>query len=92
MPDRFSDGDTKNDRVVGMRDQSLNRDCVYSRHSGDLKGIENHLNYLKSLGVTALWLNPVIENDMSDRTEHEYAFINHYKIDSRLVAKMPTTN
>jgi glycosidase len=84
MPDRFSNGDTTNDRIPGMRDQSLNRDSVYDRHGGDLKGIENHLNYLKSLGVTTLWLNPVIVNDMPYRTEHGYAFTNHYKIDPRI--------
>ena len=84
MPDRFSNGDTTNDRIPGMRDQSLNRDSVYARHGGDLKGIENHLDYLKSLGVTTLWLNPVIENDMPNRTEHGYAFTNHYKIDPRI--------
>jgi len=84
MPDRFSNGDITNDRIAGMRDQSLNRDSVYARHGGDLKGIENHLDYLQSLGVTALWLNPVIENDMPERTEHGYAFTNHYKIDPRI--------
>lgn len=84
MPDRFSNGDTTNDRVVGMRDQTLNRDSIYYRHGGDLKGIQNHLDYLQNLGVTSLWLNPVIENDMPNRTEHGYAFTNHYKIDPRL--------
>lgn len=84
MPDRFSNGDTTNDRIPGMRDQSLNRDSVYARHGGDLKGIENHLDYLKTLGVTTIWLNPVIENDMPNRTEHGYAFTNHYKIDPRI--------
>ena len=84
MPDRFSNGDTSNDRVAGMRDQSLNRDTVFNRHGGDLQGITNHLNYLQSLGVTALWLNPVIENDMPDRTEHGYAFTDHYTIDPRI--------
>ncbi len=84
MPDRFSNGDESNDRVAGMRDQTLNRDTVFNRHGGDLKGIQNHLNYLQSLGVTTLWLNPVIENDMANRTEHGYAFTNHYKVDPRL--------
>lgn len=84
MPDRFSNGDTTNDRVAGMRDQSLNRDTVFMRHGGDLKGVENHLSYLETLGVTVIWLNPVIENDMPDRTEHGYAFTNHYKVDPRL--------
>lgn len=84
MPDRFSNGDKSNDRVPGMLDQTLNRDTVFNRHGGDLKGIQNHLNYLSDLGVTALWLNPVIENDMPDRTEHGYAFTNHYKIERRI--------
>lgn len=84
MPDRFSNGDPANDRIEGMRDQSLNRDTVFQRHGGDLKGVQNHLQYLQSLGVTAIWLNPVIENDMPERTEHGYAFTDHYKIDPRL--------
>ncbi|MBO9620172.1 MAG: glycoside hydrolase family 13 protein [Niabella sp.] len=84
MPDRFSNGDPSNDRIPGMRDQSLNRDSVFERHGGDLKGVQNHLDYLKDLGITAIWLNPVIENDMPDRTEHGYAFTNHYKIDPRI--------
>lgn len=84
MPDRFSNGDPSNDKVAGMRDQTLNRDTVFNRHGGDLRGIQNHLDYLNDLGVTALWLNPVLENDMPNRTEHGYAFTNHYAIDKRL--------
>lgn len=84
MPDRFSDGDTTNDHVAGMRDQSLSRNEIYDRHGGDMQGIINHLDYLQSLGVTALWMTPVIENDEPNRTEHGYSFTNHYKIDARL--------
>lgn len=84
MPDRFSNGDPSNDRIPGMRDQTLNRDTVFNRHGGDLLGIQNHLDYLSDLGVTTLWLNPVLENDMPERTEHGYAFTNHYVIDKRL--------
>jgi len=84
MPDRFSNGDPSNDKVPGMRDQSLNRDTIFNRHGGDLKGVRDHLDYLQGLGVTTIWLNPVLENDMPDRTEHGYAFTDHYKIDPRL--------
>jgi neopullulanase len=84
MPDRFSNGDESNDRVPGMRDQSLNRDTIFERHGGDLKGVQNKLPYLQDLGVTTIWLNPVIENDMPNRTEHGYAFTNHYKVDRRI--------
>jgi glycosidase len=84
MPDRFSNGDPSNDRIAGMRDQSLNRDSIFLRHGGDLQGVINHLDYLKDLGVTTVWMTPVIENDMPHRTEHGYAFTNHYKIDPRI--------
>lgn len=84
MPDRFSNGDPSNDRIAGMKDQSLNREKIFDRHGGDLKGIENHLDYLQDLGVTALWLNPVLQNDMPERTEHGYAATDHYTIEPRL--------
>ena len=84
MPDRFSNGDTTNDRIAGMRDQSLDRSDFFARHGGDLQGVINHLDYLKELGVTAVWMTPVIENDMPNRTEHGYAFTNHYKIEPRI--------
>ena len=83
MPDRFSNGDPSNDRIPGMLDQSLNRDSIFYRHGGDLEGIINHLDYLQSLGVTTLWLTPVLENNMPDRTEHGYAITNHYRVEPR---------
>ncbi|HTR30965.1 MAG TPA: alpha-amylase family glycosyl hydrolase [Puia sp.] len=84
MPDRWSNGDPSNDRVPGLKDQSLNRDSIFLRHGGDMQGIINHLDYLQSLGVTTLWMTPVILNDMPNRTEHGYAFTDHYTIDPRL--------
>lgn len=84
MPDRFSNGNTANDRIGGMKDQSLDRSDFFARHGGDLQGVIDHLDYLKDLGVTTVWMTPVIENDMPNRTEHGYAFTNHYRIDPRL--------
>lgn len=83
MPDRFSNGDVSNDRIAGLKDQSLNRDSIYHRHGGDLKGVLNHLDYLEKLGATTLWMTPVIENDMPNRTEHGYSFTDHYAIEKR---------
>jgi glycosidase len=83
MPDRFSNGDPSNDRVIGMKDQTLNRDSIYHRHGGDLQGIIDHLDYIQGLGATALWVTPVYVNDMPNRTEHGYAFTDHYKIEPR---------
>ena len=83
MPDRFSNGDPSNDRVAGLKDQSLDRDSIFLRHGGDLKGVTNHLDYLQKLGTTTLWMTPVVENDMPDRTEHGYAATNNYAIEKR---------
>ena len=83
MPDRFSNGDQTNDKIAGLRDQTLNRDSMFHRHGGDLQGVINHLDYLQDLGVTAVWMTPVFENNMPDRTEHGYAITNHYKIEPR---------
>ena len=84
MPDRFSNGDYSNDKIAGLKDQSLNRDSMYHRHGGDLQGVTNKLDYLKDLGVTTVWMTPVLLNDMPDRTEHGYAITNHYLVDERI--------
>lgn len=83
FPDRFSNGDVKNDRIEGMHDQSLNRDSMFHRHGGDLAGIEKHVDYLSDLGVTALWINPVVENNQPLESYHGYAATDCYKVDPR---------
>ncbi len=81
FPDRFVNGDTSNDTVFNSRDEfefgSLN-----GRHGGDIAGISSKLDYLIDLGVTALWMTPMLENDMY-MSYHGYAATNLYKIDPR---------
>jgi len=84
MPDRFANGDKTNDVVAGMNETICNRDSMFCRHGGDLQGIINKLDYLKDLGVTALWLNPVLENNQPFASYHGYAVTDHYKVDPRL--------
>jgi neopullulanase len=84
IPDRFSNGDESNDKIAGLRDQLFSRDSMYYRHGGDLQGVINHLDYLKELGITTLWMTPVLLNDMPNRTEHGYAITDHYKVDERI--------
>ncbi|RQP14762.1 MAG: alpha-amylase [Chryseobacterium sp.] len=83
MPDRFANGDYKNDVVRSMRENTINRDSMYYRHGGDLQGIINKLPYLKDLGVTAIWNTPEVENDMDNASYHGYAATDLYKIDPR---------
>ncbi len=83
MPDRFSNGDPSNDSFSNMRETGINRDSMFARHGGDIQGVMNHLDYLKDLGVTAIWLTPAIENDEPHASYHGYAVTDHYKIDPR---------
>ena len=83
MPDRFSDGDTTNDSFPDMHQKGIDRRKMYFRHGGDLKGIDNHLDYLQDLGVSALWLTPVQEDDQDYESYHGYAITDWYKIDRR---------
>jgi maltose alpha-D-glucosyltransferase/alpha-amylase len=47
---------------------------------GDLPGITSKLDYLQSLGVNAIWLNPVFESGWFDGG---YDVIDYYKVDPR---------
>ncbi len=62
MPDRFANGDQKNDQPFGTPPAANDRKNPRGFHGGDLRGIINHLSYMKDLGVTALWLTPWYDN------------------------------
>lgn len=84
MPDRFADGNPDNNEVDGLRNPvSVDRSNPSGRHGGDLKGIMEHLDYIQQLGVTAIWLTPVLENDMPGGSYHGYATTDYYKVDPR---------
>ena len=87
MPDRFADGNPKNDVIKTMRDKTCDRSAPSLRHGGDLEGIRQHLDYFNQLGVTALWFTPVLENDSpndgKNSTYHGYATTNYYRVDPR---------
>lgn len=87
MPDRFADGNVKNNVVKGMLDQLCVRTEPSLRHGGDLEGIRQHLDYFNELGVTTLWFTPVLENDMpgggGHSSYHGYATTDYYKVDPR---------
>lgn len=85
MPDRFSQGaTTENAGCNDLQYQTTpDRTQPSTRHGGDIQGIMNHLDYLDSLGVTALWVCPVLENDMPGGSYHGYATTDYYRIDPR---------
>ncbi|AQG82381.1 glycoside hydrolase family 13 protein [Spirosoma montaniterrae] len=92
MPDRFANGDESNDKFADMADPNADRNNPFYRHGGDLAGAGERLNYLKDLGVTAIWFTPVLENNQPLTNEggnmrsayHGYGFTDHYAVDRRM--------
>ncbi len=82
MPDRFANGDPKNDSHPDMHEKA-NRGEQGGRHGGDLQGVIDHLDYLQDLGITALWSTPLLADDDKNYSYHTYAQSDVYKIDPR---------
>ena len=82
LPDRFADGDLTNDGIPGS--PATNRRDPHAFHGGDLKGVVDHLDYLQQLGVTAVWLTPILQNDSITSDYHGYGATNMYAIEPRL--------
>jgi neopullulanase len=79
MPDRFANGDPTNDEPAdapGSHDRSKPR----AYHGGDLRGIREHLDYLKELGVTTVWLTPVVKNGAPE-DYHGYGAVDLYAVE-----------
>ena len=81
-PDRFANGDSKNDDIKSMYERP-NREYNRGLHGGDIQGIINHLDYIEDLGFTTVWLNPVLENNMKKSSYHGYSTTDYYKVDPR---------
>jgi alpha-amylase len=72
MVDRFHNGDPTNDYEVNTHDQR-------AYHGGDLAGVTKKLDYLKSLGITSIWLTPIVDNE--DKGYHGYWTKDFYKVE-----------
>lgn len=84
MPDRFAQGDAAAVKDMGLNNPApVDRSEPSTRHGGNIAGIKEHLGYLDTLGVTAIWACPVLENDMPGGSYHGYATTDYYRIDPR---------
>jgi neopullulanase len=82
MPDRFANGDPTNDEPAGASG-THDRANPRAYHGGDLRGVREHLSYLKDLGVTTLWLTPVVKNGAA-QDYHGYGAVDLYAVDPHL--------
>lgn len=77
FPDRFHNGSRKNDaHVTQSWGEEPNGD---DSMGGDIQGILKRLDYLRDLGVNALYLNPIFESE----SNHGYDITDYYRIDPR---------
>ena len=76
MTDRFADGDSSNDQP------GYDPGAAHGWHGGDLRGVDQHLDYLQQLGVTTLWLTPILSNARMTDSYHGYAATDLYAVDS----------
>jgi glycosidase len=81
-PDRFVNGNPDNDNHPDMLEKA-DRSFDGGRHGGDIMGIRKALPYLHDLGVTQLWINPLLENNQQKYSYHGYSTTDFYKIDPR---------
>src|SRR5215813_10430529 len=82
MPGRFANGDRSNDEPAEFP-ASHDRTKPRAWHGGDLKGVRDHVSYLKELGVTTLWLTPVVKNGAT-QDYHGYGAVDLYAVDPHL--------
>ena len=85
MTDRFADGDLKNDGphaqdAASSAAAAAERAKPRGWHGGDYRGIEEHLEYLQQLGVTAVWITPPYEN-LGAESYHGYHATDMYRVD-----------
>ncbi|WP_411830979.1 glycoside hydrolase family 13 protein [Mariniflexile sp. AS56] len=82
-PDRFSNGNPSNDIHEELLEKTIDRTNDYARHGGDIQGMINHLDYIESMGFTAIWSCPLLTNNMPSGSYHGYAMTDFYEIDPR---------
>ncbi len=82
MPDRFANGNPDIDNLPHMLEK-VDRKNPDARQGGDIQGIINHLDHIADMGFTAIWINPLLENNQPRYSYHGYAITDFYRIDAR---------
>lgn len=90
MPDRFANGDPSNDQgseTIAISRGGFDPTSTGHYHGGDIKGLQDNLDYLKDLGVSAIWLTPILRNQAVQGDSsgyHGYWPVDYTEIDPHL--------
>ena len=84
MTDRFFDGDPTNNNPDNI-EGSFDKDHLEAYHGGDIRGIIEKVPYLKDLGITTLWITPIVKNIntnmMADKGGKQYGYHGYWASD-----------
>lgn len=84
MTDRFFDGDPSNNNPENIGG-SYDKDHLEAYHGGDFRGIIDKVDYLKDLGITTLWITPIVKNIdtnmMADKNDKQFAYHGYWASD-----------
>jgi glycosidase len=94
LPDRFSDGREGGRPLLDRNNVAASRPAVWDfgkwfqsgsqrYQGGTLKGVTSKLDYLRNLGVTAIWIGPVFKNRRERNDFHGYAIQDFLDVDPR---------
>lgn len=87
LPDRFNNANPSNDNgsdTLKISNGGLDITSKWAFHGGDMQGIEAKLDYLQNLGVTAIWMTPILRNQATQLTgfaHHGYWILDFTQID-----------
>ncbi|MFT5636942.1 MAG: glycosidase [Cognaticolwellia sp.] len=94
LPDRFYNGDKSNDLGAAANDarRAISRGGFDKKnkgmyHGGDLAGLTEKLPYLDNMGISAIWLTPVLRNQALQNGSsgyHGYWIVDFSEIDPHL--------
>lgn len=83
MPDRFANGSSENDNPAEAPGQ-MDRTQPRKWHGGDVAGVRDHLDYIRDLGATAVWLTPWWKQDTTTSDYHGYHVVDYYAVEPHL--------
>ncbi len=90
LTDRFANGNPANDRgglAGGPDEHGFDPTRISHFHGGDFAGLASRLDYLKGLGVTAVWVTPPFKNKPMQRGSagyHGYWILDFLQVDPHL--------
>ena len=87
LPDRFNNANPDND--MGSKDMAISRGGLditskWAFHGGDMQGLKAKLDYLKDMGITAIWMTPILRNQAIQEggfAHHGYWIVDFTQID-----------